>query len=74
MRTEAGSLLIIKNNGKVLKKQVVDSSVVQIFISEKKLKGRKGNLVFTQKNTNKKTSKRVSYPMIKVGETTQIQY
>lgn len=74
VRTEAGSLLIIKNNGKVLKKQVVDSSVVQIFISEKKLKGRKGNLVFTQKNTNKKTSKRVSYPMIKVGETTQTQY
>lgn len=74
VQTEAGSLLTIKNNGKIIKKMVVDSSSETVFISEKKLKGKKGKLIFTQKNTNKKVSQKVSYPIINIGECMQTEY
>lgn len=74
IRTEAGSMVVIKYEGKVLKKQVVDSSSTKIFISENKFKKKGGSLVITQKNTNKKVSEKAVYQIGNVGENISVSY
>jgi len=72
--TEAGSLLAVKYKGKIIKKVYVDSSFERVFIPAKDLKGKKGKLTFTQKNTNKRVSRKSSYSIIKVGEKQVLNY
>lgn len=72
--TEAGSLLTVKYKGKTIKKIYVDSSFEKVFIPAKDLKGKKGKLTFTQKNTNKRVSRKGSYSIIKVGEKQTVNY
>lgn len=74
LNTEAGSVVTAKYKGKVIKEEVVDSSCTRFFIPEKKIKGKKGTLTFTQKATSKRTSKKVALDIIKVGSVTVVNY
>lgn len=71
---EAGSVLTIENGKKVIKTLSVDSSAESIFIAEKDLVDPNGKLIFKQKNRNKRTSKKASYSIVKVGESMNVNY
>lgn len=65
--TVAGAILTVKNKGKVISKEVVDSSFSKFFISSESLKRMSGKISFTQEVTGKKVSKEASYKIIDKG-------
>lgn len=74
LNVEAGSILTIENGNKVIKTMPVDSSAESVFIPEKDLIDAHGKLTFKQKNTNKRTSKKVSYSIVEIGESMKVSY
>lgn len=74
LNVEAGSVLTVENGDKVIKTIPVDSSAESVFIAEEELVDVNGSLSFKQKNTNKRTSKKVSYPIVEVGDSMKVSY
>lgn len=74
LNTEAGSVVTAKYKGKTIKRETVDSSYTRFFIAEKTIKGKKGKLIFTQKATSKRTSKKVACDIVKKGSAMIISY
>lgn len=74
LNVEAGSVLTIANGNKVIKTMPVDSSAESVFIAENDLIDSHGKLTFKQKNKNKRTSKKVSYSIVEIGESMKVSY
>lgn len=74
LNVEAGSVLTITNGNKVIKTMPVDSSTESVFIAENDLIDTHGKLTFKQKNSKKRTSKKVSYSIVEIGESMTVSY
>lgn len=68
-QTEPNSVILVSYKKEKLQKVLIDSSYEMITIKEDDLKGKKGNITFTQTTSNKRVSEKVKLPIINKGET-----